>query len=553
MRTDYKSGWIFTGLLVLETLAACSVPSPASSSVQGQRAVSRVVLADQESGRDLGAKIIAADAALGSEKGEIRITQSGEISEAISLSQNHELSCLGDHITLTLSASAAYIRLQADTRVHGCSLASSQTLPPESGAEIISQGTNNVRIENVTFVGGGYHVRFGAVSNFVIANTRHVSLTAKGTSPIMIDSSTKGRITSPRIEGFITPTGNAGVRLIGVNKSSFIEVTDPMIQNVDASAVPGCGGVAFTSSHHSSLRGGEISGLKNCDGVLTESADRDASSDIEITGTVSAGNNTTAGSGKNANNGEGFDIFNSEHVHLSHVTARNNGHDPGNPMPGIEVSNSREISLDHCVSSDNGVEGIRVDGSLGVTIADSHTNRNGSAGILVMPALGRVSVTRDSPTVDWTLGDANMTFSLVWPVGTKIVIGGTVYTIKSFPSALRLMLTSSVRKPSGKHSYNVDSYVEINGGETLDNGQAFAGLPADQKVGHREGVYFAGGFSGKQTGRVTRLHAADTQDRKTQTYGIRVENRARIVAHGNSVSGNLAGQIQDSPGRSSTH
>jgi hypothetical protein len=66
-------------------------------------------------------------------------------------------------------------------------------------------------------------------------------------------------------------------------------------------------------------------------------------------------------------------------------------------------------------------------------------------------------------------------------------------------------------------------------------------------------VYFAGGFSGELTGRVTRLHAADTQDRKTQTYGIRVENRARIVAHSNSVADNLAGQIQDSPGRSSIH
>lgn len=345
--------------------------------------------------------------------------------------------------------------------------------------------------------------------------------------------------------------GNA--RLIGMNRSSFIEVVDPTIQDVDASTVHGCGGVSFTASHDSSLRGGLISGLKNCDGVLTESTDKAASSDIDITGTVSINHNASAGLGKHANNGEGFDIYNSERVRLSNVTARHDGNDPSNRQSGIEVSNSREISLSHCVSSDNGVDGIRVDGSPGVKIIESQTNHNGEVGVLVMPALGRVSATQGSPHLDWTRGDAGMTFSAVWQRGTKMVIGGKVYTISSLPSTTQLTLTSGFPDRSGKFSYNVDSYAEIIGGESLDNGQAFAGLPADQKVGHREGVYFAGGFSGELTGRVTRLHAADSQDRKTQTYGIRVENRARIVAHSNSVAGNLAGQIQDSPGRSSIH
>jgi len=553
MRTERKYRWIVIGLLFLETVVAPGTSSPATNAVPAQQGASRILVADQLSCRDLGAKIIAADAALGSAKGEIRVSQSGEISEPVPLSQHHELTCLSGQVTLGLSNCAAQILLQSDTRIHGCTLASGQTSPPESGAEIVSQGTTNVRVENITFIGGGSHIKFSNVSDFSIANTRHVSLTAKGTSPILVDSSTRGHVTSPRIEAFALPAGNQGARLIGMNKSSFIEVTDPIIQNVDASTVPGCGGVTFTSSHNSSLRGGVITGLKNCDGVLTESAARDASSDIDISGTVSIGHNATAGVGKNANNGEGFDIYNSERVHLSHVTARNNGRDPGNRMPGVEVSNSREISLDHCVSSENGVEGIRVDGSLGVKINESRTNHNGSAGILVMPALGRVSVTQGSPTVDWTLGDANMTFSAVWPEGTKIVIAGKVYVIASLPSTMQLVLASDFPAASGKYSYNVDSYSEITGGESLDNGQAFAGLPPDQRVGHREGVYFAGGFSGDLTGRVTRLRATDTQDRKTQTFGIRVENRARIVAHGNSVAGNLVGQIQDSPGKSSIH
>lgn len=541
------------GILFLEIVAAHGRSSSAPNAVRTQQTEGRIIFADQESGRDLGAKIIAADAALGSTPGEIRVLQAGEISEPVVLSRQHQLICFGDEVRLSLSTSAAYIRLQDDVRLHGCTLASSQTLPPESGAEIISQGTNNVRIENVTFVGGGYHVKFSRVSNFVIANTRHVSISAQGTSPILVDSSTGGRIISPRIKGFVMPTSNVGVRLLGVNKSSFMEITDPIIQDVDASTVPGCGGVSFTASHDSSLRGGVISGLKNCDGVLTESTDSAASSDIDIIGTVSINHNASAGLGKNANNGEGFDIYNSERVSLSHVVSRHNGNDSSNRQSGIEVSNSRDISFSHCVSSDSGVDGIRVDGSPGVKITESETNHNGEVGILVMPALGRVSATQGAPLLDWAPGDAGMTFSAVWQKGTKIVVNGKVYTISSLPSTTQLVLTAAFPDRSGKYSYNVDSYVEITGGESLGNGLAFADLPPDQMVGHREGVYFAGGFSGDLTGRVTRLHASDTQDRKTQTYGIRVENRARIVASSNSISGNLAGQIQDSPGKSSIH
>jgi hypothetical protein len=441
MRPDFKCGWILMGILFLEAAATRGPSSPAPGVVRAQQPESRIILADQESGRDLGAKIIAADTTLGPAKGEIRVTQSGEISGPISLSHDHELSCLGDHITMTLTGSTAKIALQSDTLIHGCTLSSSQT-SPAGGAEIISEGTINVRVEEVAFVGGGYHIKFTSVSNFSIGNTRHVSITAKGTSPILVDSSTRGRITSPRIEGFTVPAGGAGVRLIGMNKSSFIEVVDPTIQDVDASTVPGCGGVSFTASHDSNLRGGLISGLKNCDGVLTESTNRAASSDIDIRGTVSINHNASAGLGKHANNGEGFDIYNSERVHLSNVTARHDGNDPGNRQSGIEVSNSREISLSHCVSSDNGVDGIRVDGSLGVKIIDSQTNHNGEVGILVMPALGRVSATQGSPHLDWTRGDAGMTFSAVWQRGTKMVIGGKVYTISSLPSTTQLMLTS---------------------------------------------------------------------------------------------------------------
>lgn len=552
MRTVYPCRLIFLGLLFLDTLAqprGLNTAAFAASGAQAKTAQSNVILADEQPGSDIAAKIVAANAALGSAKGEIRVAKSGDLSEPVLLSQNHDLVCVGDRVTLTLSTPRAKITQQSNTRVSGCALSSTQTSSPAGGAEIFSQGTSNVQVEGVTFVGGGYHIVYNTVSNFSIKNTRHLSITVKGASPIVIGSSTHGQIISPRIESYTEPAGTSGIRLIGIKQSSFIDVSDPVIKGVDASTVPGCGGVTFTASTNSTLRGGAITDLKNCDGVLTESTGTAASSDIDITGTVSTGHNASPGLGKNANNGEGFDIFNSKRIRLSEVTARNNGKLASNRQPGIEVSNSGEISIDNCVSSDNGVDGIKVNGSIGVKISNSHTNHNGGVGILVMPALGSANVTRGSPIVDWTQGGANVTFSAVWPVRTKIYVGGAVYTIQSFQSTTQLTLASD-SEVTGKYPYNVDSYVEIIGGESLDNGQLSLGLPPNQNGGQREGVYFAGGLSGEIIGRVSHLRASNTQSNKAQTYGIRIENSARIVAEGNSVSGNLVGGVRDSPQKS---
>ena len=84
----------------------------------------------------------------------------------------------------------------------------------------------------------------------------------------------------------------------------------------------------------------------------------------------------------------------------------------------------------------------------------------------------------------------------VWPARTKIAIGGRVYTISSFLSPSKLRLTADFAGATGKYPYSVDSYVDITGGEALDNGQLSAGLPPDRNAGQREGVYFAGGASG---------------------------------------------------------
>lgn len=517
-----------------------------TSGAPGQTGSSGVILAEQQPGSDLGSKIMSANTALGSAHGEIRVTKPGEISARIVLSPNHDLVCAGG-ITLTLANPQSSIVQESNTQVRGCTFTSTQV---HGSASIFSQGASNVGVEYLTFIGGGYHIEYTSVSNFSIKNTRHVSITTIGASPISINMSSHGRIDSPRIEPYTVPAGT-GVRLIGIRKSSFIDVINPVIRAVDASTVPGCGGVSFTATTNSTLQGGEIHGLKNCDGVLTESIDKDASSDIQITGTASTGHNGAQGAGHYAGNGEGFDIFNSRRVRLSNVTADDNGTFASTRQPGIEVSNSTEITISNSTSNNNGANGIKIDGSPKVILEQCHTNHNGEAGIVVMPAIGNVTAAHASPSVKWAPGGPNVTFSAVWPPGTKVAVGSGVYSAAEFHSTGELTLTTNFPGATGTYPYNVDSYVEITGGESLDNGQRHAGLPAEQHGGEREGIYFAGGSTGEINGHISRLHAADTQSRKTQTYGIRLENQAHIVATGISVAGNLAGGVRDSPRRSS--
>jgi len=545
---------VLFGVLVLGAGVQTRFPSNSlrskSISVSAPLSEHRIT-ADQQPGRDMGDKINAADASLGLRAGEIQVLSSGEISGTVVLSQNHDLVCLGDDFVLRMTTDRASITQKSNTRISGCRLVSGQT--SAVSGEIVSMNSSNVEIEHVTFEGGGNHIQYNAVSNFSIENTRHVSITAKAAAPIVVDSSAHGRIISPVIEGFIVPAGNWSVRLVDIAQSSFVDVSDPTIRDVDASTVSGCGGVSFVGSNNSTLHGGRISGLKNCDGVLTEASGMTPASDIQITDTWSTGHNYSPGAGRNANNGEGFDIFNSRRVRLSNVISRNNGVSPSNRQCGIEVSNSAEVSLSNSVSNASGSDGIRVDGSRDVAIEESKADGNGGVGIMVMPAIGKVHATRGSRILTWTAGGANMTFSPVWPADTKIVIDDGVYSIASVASTGRLVLATDFSAATGEYGYNVDSYVEISGGESLDNGQLSAGLPPERNVGRREGVYFAGGFSGEMTGQVTRLHASDTHDRKTQTFGIRLENRTRIVARENLLDGNLLGQIQDSPGKSSIH
>src|SRR5437899_8209762 len=117
---------------------------------------------------DLGAQIAAADAKLGSTPGQIIVSTSGTISEGeVSLSVGHDLICTGQ-VTISLDA-GSYLYQNSHTRIKNCIISATPT--PING-EVQSINTDDVELDNVTFVGGGNLVYWTGVSNFRISDNK---------------------------------------------------------------------------------------------------------------------------------------------------------------------------------------------------------------------------------------------------------------------------------------------------------------------------------------------------------------------------------------------
>jgi len=484
--------------------------------------------ADSFTALDLGAQIAAADTDLDASAGQIWVTSSGTISTAVNLRKNHDLICVGSQVTLTMSTSSSSIVQSSHTRVKGCTFSSSLTIAVKG--EVYSQNTTDVGAEDLTFIGGGTNIQYSSVTGFTITNPHVVSMTAP-TFSIEAFRSIDGQIISPQVEDFTWPATADGVELraIVVMNSSKVEVIDPVIRNIDATRVWTFGGVSFWGSTNSSLVGGILNGLKNGDGVVTEKG----SADIDISGTQSFGNSPSAGAGVNANDGDGFDIFNSARVHLSACNGRGNG--IIGPHHNIEIFTSTDVTVQDCDASDGAYAGVAVVGSPRTKLLGITANRNQSAGLAFTPALGTVNTYGTSVT--FVSGES---FGMAWAPNTTIIINSGTYKIASVSGFTSLTLTTSAGTQTGV-TYSVDSYDgQVIGGEFSGNG---LGLGV---TGTREGVYLAGGT----TGLIQGITATDPKAMKTQTYGIRLENSARAVLTCNSLEGNLDGAIQDSVGES---
>ena len=501
---------------------------------------SQIVYADQFPGSDLGAKIQAADAALGASVGQIWVAVSGNIFESpVTLSSNHDLICVGDQTTLTMSSATAYISQGSNTRVRNCTFYSAQS---GMTGEIQASSVNNVEASNLTFTGtssgsGGTDIYYSNVNYFRIENTRHTSL-APGKIAISINSSSFGKLIGVRVEPMILPSTSAyNGGLIGLISSSNIDVIDGVVDGVDGSYTDGWGGLGLDGSININIVGGQYANNIDMDGIVLEgtAAGMAPTSDVTITGVVATGNGNNCGgySSSTYAHGDGMDILNSQRVKVSNSVIRNNGNLSGHGHDNVDLQYDTEVLLSNNDMSDGGVYDLTILGSPNTVLTGNIVNRANHSGIKAAHDIStcNTSVSGSTYSVSWVSGNY---FGLGWQKGTNISINGTVYQILSVTSTTALTLQSSAGTNTGA-SCTVDSYgLQIFGGTINDNGAGASG--GQEQVGITLQY-------GTVASIITGLTAGDTHPigSKTQLFALRTDNTAVAYPFDNKFEGNATG------------
>jgi hypothetical protein len=478
---------------------------------------------------DVGAQIAAQDAALGAAAGEIQITASGTISEGeVSLSVGHDLVC-GDQVTISLTA-GSYLYQNSHTRITNCIISSTTT--PVKG-EIQSANTDHVELHGVTFVGGGNSVYWDGVTDFVIADTKIVSITAtdpntkETMSGLFLVKCARGQVNNLSSSNFVFPAGISNAGILRMDLSSEITVNNPVIQNVDDSFGPGAAAIMMEGSTHIAINGGVITGNANMDGILGQTYRSNIpSSYLTITGVTSSHNGAAGLNQVHGVLGDGIDIIDMSNVLISHCTVIGNG-SPLNKQPGIWIFIDEGVEVADTEVSDGSTAGIAAAGSRNVLLIRDTINRNKEQGVFAEFQGG--TATNVGPAVTWVAGVSGG-FGVSWAPGTPFTLDGLNYQVASVTDNLHLTLVTSPPDHSSPVTWGVDTTEDIRDSVINDNGLA--------RVGGQEqvGISWADGTTGTISG-VTSTNTGVG----SQIYGLEFANTAYAYLGQNNFSGNLAG------------
>jgi Right handed beta helix region len=478
---------------------------------------------------DVGAQIAAQDAALGAAAGEIHITASGTISEGkVSLSVGHDLVC-DDQVTISLTA-GSYLYQNSHTRITNCIISSTTT--PIKG-EIQSANTDHVELHGVTFVGGGNSVYWDGVTDFVIADTKIVSITASDPatkemmSGILLMKCTRGQVNNLSSGNFVFPVSASNGGILRMDLSSEITVNNPVIQNVDASFTPGGAAIMIQGSTHIAINGGVITGNANMDGILGQTYNSNIpSSYLTITGVNSSYNGAAGLNQVQGVLGDGIDLIEMSHVLVSHCTIIGTG-SPLNKQPGIWIFIDEGVEIADTEVSDGSTGGIAAAGSRNVQLTRVTANRNREQGVFAEFQGG--TATNVGPAVTWA-GGVSGGFGVSWAPGTPFSLDGVNYPIASVTDNLHLTLMTSPPDHASPVAWAVETTIDIRDSVIEDNGLA--------QVGGQEqtGISWADATTGTISG-VTSTNTGVGH----QLYGLRLDNTSWAHLSNNNFSGNLNG------------
>jgi Abnormal spindle-like microcephaly-assoc'd, ASPM-SPD-2-Hydin len=477
---------------------------------------------------DVGAQIAAQDAALGAAAGQIHISASGTVSEGeVSLSAGHDLVC-DDQVTISLAA-GSYLYQNSNTQISNCIISSTTT---SILGEIQSVNTDHVELHGVTFVGGGNSMYWESVTDFVIANTKIVSITASDAkqetmSGIFLMKCARGQISDLNSGNFVFPFGTNNAGILRMDLSSNIYVINPTIENVDASFTPGVAAIMMEGSTHIDINRGIIANNANMDGILAQTYLYTTPSSYLTISRVNSSFNGAAGLNQvQGVLGDGIDLIEVSHVLVSHCTVIGSG-SPLNHQPGIWIFIDDGVQIADTEVSDGSTAGIAAAGSRNVLLLRDVVLRNKEQGVFAEFQGG--TATNVGPEVTWVQGVSGG-FGVSWTPGTPFALDGVNYPIASVTDNLHLTLMTSPPDHSAPVAWGVETTEDIR--DSVINDNALAQMGGQTQVG----INWADGTTGTISG-VTSTNTGVG----FQLYGLEFANTSWAFLDSDDFSGNLDG------------
>jgi hypothetical protein len=494
----------------------------------------------QQTGSDLGAKINAADAAIGSgNAGTIVLDLSGTQSTNVTLSQYHDLIGVGENLAVTQSP-GAYISLGGNNKVANFAIVSTDT--SNVSGQIRASSVNFLIIQDILFSGGGTHINFTSCIDIVIRHTRHYNITATNSSAINLNTCSNIVIHDAIIPSITLPASSSDVYLIQLSSCNQAEVLSCVITgNDNSNSTSGGAALGLNESNNVNVIGGSYSTNANLDGIVVQngSGGYTPCRQIHIVG-VNASANGGSGSGSANHNGSGLDIFQATGVRVSNCIFDSNG-TKNHAFANVYVWGSWEVHFSNCRISNSGLDGVDVAASQNVSFTDCQVVQSYNQGLRLAAYSGGTCTVVSGTTVN------TMTFSSGgpgiggWGTGTLIIIAGTNYRVSTVTSGTSLTLMSAASNGTNL-SWSVPSIVQVNGGMYMSNGSS-AGSPEAESGISVEGngctLYATGAACG------------DYYATAVQEYGIYIESGGVAQVNGCTFSGNGTRAISDSSGKNS--
>lgn len=253
-----------------------------------------VVFVSQMAGTDIGAKINAADAAIGSSNaGTIVLDVSGSMTTNVTISEFHDM--LGANQTCqVVMTNGSYITLNGNNHLQNFTLVSDDTT--QVNGQIRATDVDVLTLNDLIFEGGGWNILFDGCSGVIIRDCLFGNITASTAWCILLDDCSNVLMERCYASAFTNTTG-AFAGIFSLVSCSYCDIIACEINGVDNSYnANGGGALSISGSNYINIIGGNYSNNPNLDGIVLQavSGSITPTSNINIVG-VHADNNGQEG------------------------------------------------------------------------------------------------------------------------------------------------------------------------------------------------------------------------------------------------------------------